>query len=87
MDELLTIPGVGKNIAEDLHNIGIHTVADLRGQDPEALYARDCAAKGYREDPCQLYVFRTAVYYAETPEPDPAKLKWWYWKDKRYPEL
>jgi len=27
-----------------------------------------------------------AVYYADTENPDPEKLKWWYWKDKSYPE-
>ena len=54
-NNLEVIPGVGKSIAEDLRNIGVH---------------------------CLLYVFREAVYFAENPNPDPEKLKWWYWKDK-----
>ena len=82
MSDLQTIPGVGPNIAADLEAIGIHSVADLRGKDPEKLYEMDCRQKGYQEDRCQLYVFRCAVYFAETAEPDPEKLKWWYWKDQ-----
>ncbi len=87
MNDLLSIPGVGTNIAADLEAIGIHAVADLRGQDPEVLYEKDCQVKGDQEDPCQLYVFRCAVYFAETESPEPQKLKWWYWKDKHYPEV
>jgi len=29
------------------------------------------------------YVCRSSVYFAETKNPDPEKLKWWNWKDKR----
>lgn len=82
MSDLQTIPGVGPNIAADLEAIGIHSMADLRGKDPEELYEMDCRQKGYQEDRCQLYVFRCAVYFAETAAPDPEKLKWWYWKDR-----
>ncbi|WP_177734368.1 MULTISPECIES: helix-hairpin-helix domain-containing protein [Flavobacterium] len=34
---------------------------------------------------CLLYVFRCAVYFAETPmnRQDSEKLKWWNWKDKK----
>lgn len=39
MSDLQKIPGVGPNIAADLEAIGIHSVGDLRGKDPEALYA------------------------------------------------
>ncbi|HIT03154.1 MAG TPA: Pathogenicity locus [Candidatus Caccocola faecipullorum] len=82
---LREIPGVGKRIEEHLKNIGISCVEDLAERRPEELYELDCAYKGFKEDPCALYVFRLAVYYAESPERDPAKLKWWYWKDKLYP--
>lgn len=79
--DLLQIPGVGKTIAENLVNIGCPTVASLRGKDPEELYAKDCAWKGFQEDRCLLYVFRLAVYYAENETHEPDKLKWWNWKD------
>ena len=84
-DPLQQIPGVGKNIAQDLRELGIFSVADLKGKDPQELYRQDCLKKGFREDPCQLYVFRCAVYFADHENPDPEKLKWWYWKDKEYP--
>ncbi|HJB49621.1 MAG: Pathogenicity locus [Clostridium sp.] len=79
--DLQTIPGVGKNIAQDLIDLGYPTVESLRGQDPEELYRKDCLRKGRIEDRCQLYVFREAVYFAGQEEHDPEKLKWWNWKD------
>jgi len=82
--DLQSIPGIGKNIEQHLHNIGIETVEDLKGKDPEDLYVKDCLFKGSQEDRCILYVFHLAVYYAEHESPDPEKLKWLYWKDKRY---
>ena len=42
-NSLLTVPGVGKSIAEDLHILGIHHVKDLIGQDPETLYNDLCS--------------------------------------------
>ena len=83
---LQEIPGVGPRIAAVMESLGIREVGDLRGQDPEALYLRECLVKGYQEDRCALYVWRTAVYYADHETRDPEKLKWWYWKDKPYPE-
>lgn len=72
------------NTKEDLLNIGITCVEDLVEKDPEDLYMQDCLLKKYKEDKCQLYVFRAAVYFAEHETHDDEKLKWWYWKDKVY---
>lgn len=80
--DLLTIPYVGKNMKEDLMNIGITCVEDLKGKNPEDLFLKDCQFKRRLEDRCQLYVFRMAVYFAENEVHDEEKLKWWYWKDK-----
>ena len=77
-DDLQTIPGVGPSIAQDLRGIGIARVADLRGQDPERLYAQSNAKRGVIQDRCLLY-----VYFAATKRPSPEKLKWWNWKDAR----
>lgn len=84
MNDLRQIPGIGKNIEQDLINIGYDSVASLIGQNPEDIYLKDCLYKGFQEDKCQLYVFRLAVYYSENEIHDPEKLKWWYWKDKKY---
>lgn len=48
MGELRKIPGIGPNIEADLEAIGIRSIADLRGKDPEELYRLDCLHKGYR---------------------------------------
>ncbi|MFZ1914672.1 MAG: helix-hairpin-helix domain-containing protein [Dehalococcoidales bacterium] len=81
--ELEQIPGVGKSIALDLQNIGIHSIADLKGKNPETLYAQSNQFAGTTQDKCLLYVFRGAVYFTEHENPEPAKLKWWYWKDPK----
>jgi hypothetical protein len=80
--ELQSIPGVGKSIAEDLWQLGIRRVKDLKGKDPERLYSRRCTQVGTRIDPCLLYVFRCAVYYASRTRYNPELLKWWNWKDR-----
>jgi nucleotidyltransferase/DNA polymerase involved in DNA repair len=79
----MQIPGVGKSISQDLINIGIHSVDDLKNRDPRDLYHQSNAFAGQVQDRCLLYVFRCAVYYAQTKtaERDPQKLKWWNWKD------
>lgn len=82
-DDLETIPGVGKSIAEDLRQLGYVSVADLKNRDPEMMYARSCAFAGMRIDPCLLYVYRCAVYFASNENPDPKLLKWWNWKDRK----
>jgi len=80
---LTIIPGVGKSIANDLWRIGIREVSDLVGKDPEVLYDLSNRFAGTVQDRCLLYVFRCAVYYAETPEDEQEKerLQWWNWKD------
>ena len=83
---LRDIPGVGPRTAAVMEALGVRQVSDLCGQDPEALYLRECLMKGYREDRCALYVWRAAVYYADHEDREPEKLNWWYWKDKPYPE-
>ncbi|MCO5238813.1 MAG: helix-hairpin-helix domain-containing protein [Chitinophagaceae bacterium] len=82
---LTIIPGVGKSITTDLYNIGIRQVDDLKGKDPEVLYDNSNLFAGCVQDRCLLYVFRCAVYFAETPtgRQDKEKLKWWNWKDKQ----
>ncbi len=80
---LQVIPGVGKSIANDLWNIDIRSVEDLIGKDPQVLYDQSNEYAGAVQDRCLLYVFRCAVYFAETSpsKRDPEQLKWWNWKD------
>lgn len=83
LKEFRIIPGVGKSIAEDLWNIGLRSLQDLKEQNPEELYNALCLQQGQHVDRCMLYIFRCAVYYASSPVPDPQLLKWWNWKDKK----
>jgi hypothetical protein len=81
--ELQQIPGVGKSIANDLWKIGIRSISDLKSRDPQDLYDDSNKLVGVIQDPCLLYTFRCAVYFASTPKnrQDPEKLKWWNWKN------
>jgi hypothetical protein len=81
LKNLQEIPGVGKSIAQDLWDLGIRTVGDLKNKDPEALYILLCKQRGCDIDRCMLYVFRCAVYYASTENPEKELLKWWNWKN------
>lgn len=82
-NQLTDIPGVGRSICQDLKNIGIKTLDDLIAKNPEQLYDMSNAYAGRTQDKCLLYVYRCAVYYANTDENnlDEEKLKWWAWKD------
>lgn len=81
-DELQVIPGIGPSLAADLRDLGIRRVADLTRRDPERMYQQLNTLRGIRQDPCVLYVFRCAVYFARTPRPRSELLKWWNWKDR-----
>ena len=81
LKELQQIPGVGKSIAMDLYELGIYSINDLAGKDPEQLYQALCTLKNTHIDRCMLYVFRCAIYYASTTTHNPELLKWWNWKN------
>ncbi len=82
---LQVIPGIGPSLALDLRELGVHRVADLTTRDPEEMYRDLARLRGVRQDPCVLYVFRCAVYFARTVRPEPELLKWWNWKDRTLP--
>ncbi len=86
LKELQQIPGIGKSISLDLWNIGIRKISDLNGKNPALLYKRSNKLAGIIQDPCLLYTFRCAVYYATEKKLEKEKLKWWYWKNKTYNE-
>jgi hypothetical protein len=84
--ELITIPSIGRSIANDLWNIAIASVADLKDKDPELLFDLSNRYASTIQNRCLLYSFHCAVYYAETKpdDCDPEKLKWWNCKDKSW---
>lgn len=81
LNQLEQIPGVGGRIAQNLRNIGITSIDDLKGQNAEQLYQKLCDFKAAPVDRCMLYILRCAVYYASNTQHDPHLLKWWNWKD------
>lgn len=86
LKELQVIPGIGKACALDLWNLGIRKVSDLKRKNPKTLYNRSNKLAGIKQDPCLLYTFRCAVYFASEKRLSKEKLNWWYWKDKTYNE-
>ncbi|MFN8323812.1 MAG: helix-hairpin-helix domain-containing protein [Chitinophagales bacterium] len=78
--ELMTIPGVARSIADDLIQLGIKKVSDLKDKDPERLYSKSNRQAGIIQDKNVLYMFRCAVYFASNETHDTEKLKWSNWK-------
>ena len=82
LKELMQIPGFGRKSAEQLWDLGIHSIAELKNKDPELLYLQLNDLRGMHVDRCVLYGFREAVYFASCKNHDPELLKWWNWSDK-----
>ena len=48
--DLTQIPGVEKSLATDLINIGINSIAELKGKDPEFLFDQSNTFAGAVQD-------------------------------------
>lgn len=81
MADFQTLSGIGPSMARDLIDLGYGEVSDLVGENPQHMYERLQDLRGGPIDRCVLYVFRCAVYQAESPRPDPDLSLWWNWKD------
>ncbi|WP_445475625.1 helix-hairpin-helix domain-containing protein [Methanococcoides methylutens] len=82
LKELMQMPGFGKKSAEQLWDLGIHSISELKNKDPELMYLELIDLRGMHIDRCVLYGFREAVYYASHKNHDPELLKWWNWSDE-----
>jgi hypothetical protein len=85
--DLHAIPGIGRTLVKDFVRIGITGQRQLRGKNPERLFARLCKAnkaEGHATSKNYLYVLRMAVYYASGGR-EKKKLQWWAWKDATPP--
>jgi hypothetical protein len=67
------IPRLPVVVARDLLDLDLREVYELQGRSPEALFA-DLIRRKPSTPPDRLAWFRLAVYFAETPEPERAKL-------------
>ncbi len=83
LKEFSKIPGVGTKLAYRLWELGVRSLDDLAGRDPEELYMRMCSMAGRDVDKCVLYVFRCAIYFASNRDHEPELLKWWNWKGRK----
>jgi len=75
--EFQQLGSIGPACAHDLVQLGFRRIDDLRGQDPNALYARLCQLTGARQDPCVEDTLRCAVAQADDPQL-PAKWRQWH---------
>ena len=80
--QLQSLPSIGPSLAEDLRALGFRVPGDLRGRDPEQMFADLCELRGQKIDRCVLYSFRCAVHSASSTDHDPELAKWWNWKDR-----
>lgn len=80
LKDLQQIPGIGPSLAQDLWDLGYQRVEDLQQQDAQQMYTALERLRGQPMDPCVLYTFRCAVYFATPGAHDPDLLKWWNWK-------
>lgn len=76
---LVDIPNVGPSIAADLRALGVRRPAQLRGQDPVALYLQLCQLTAVRHDPCLLDTLIAAVAFIEHDDARP----WWAFTAQR----
>ena len=81
--QLEDIPNIGKKIAGNLRQLGYEQPAQLRAQDPYAMYDRLCALTGSRHDPCLLDTFIAAVRFMDGGPVVP----WWAYTAERKREL
>jgi hypothetical protein len=74
------LPNVGKAIAADFRALGIREPAQLRRQDPYALYDRLNRVTGVRHDPCLLDTFIAVTRFVDG---GPAKPWWTYTAERK----
>lgn len=62
--------------------MGYTTIESLKGKTAEELYAEECRLRGCQIDRVSCIFIAAVVYFVNTENPDPAKCKWWLWKDR-----
>lgn len=77
--KLIDLVSVGKATLEDFHQLGIHTVEELKHCNAEMLYEQLCEITKIEHDICCLDVFRAAIEQAKNPNLEKEKCNWWYW--------
>ena len=76
---LQEIPNVGPKMAAGLIKIGVTSLEDTAGRDPDEMYYELCAIDAKRHDPCVRDVFAAVVSYADGGPARP----WWQFTPER----
>ncbi|MBD0327721.1 MAG: mitomycin resistance protein [Pyrinomonadaceae bacterium] len=79
MAQLQQIPNVGPKMAGKLLKLGVTSLEDAVGKDPDEMYHELCAIDAKRYDPCVRDVFAAVVSHADG---GPAK-PWWEFTPER----
>lgn len=79
MVRLQRIPNVGPRMAGDLLKLGVMSLEDAAGKDPDEMYHELCAIDAKRHDPCVRDVFAAVVSYADGGPARP----WWEFTPER----
>jgi Pathogenicity locus len=79
MARLQQIPNVGPKMARALLKLGIRSLEDAAGKDPDEMYYELCAIEAKRHDPCVRDVFAAVISYAEGGPARP----WWEFTPER----
>jgi hypothetical protein len=76
---LQEIPNVGPKMAAELIKLGVTSLEDAAGRDPDEMYHELCSIDAKRHDPCVRDVFAAVVSYADGGPPRP----WWEFTPER----
>ncbi len=61
--KLTDLPNVGKAMAEDFRQLGIHKPSQIAGMCPFEMYEMLCEKSASRHDPCVLDVFMSVTRF------------------------
>jgi hypothetical protein len=81
--QLSDLVSIGPAMLRDFELLGVRSVAQLAGRNPEKMYEQLCQITGKAQDICCLDVFRAAVEQAKNPNLPFDERLWWHWSRKR----
>ena len=74
---------IGPAALKDFDLLGVISLDDLAGRDPQELYDALCRLKGQKVDICCLDVMHCAVAQARNPHLPPEQRDWFWWSRNR----
>lgn len=74
---------IGPASLKDFDLLGVTSLDDLAGRDPQGLYDALCRLKGQKVDICCLDVMHCAVAQARNPHLPPEQRDWFWWSRNR----